>query len=184
MKTKDKHKSASDERLLQMYAETGDAGCMAELWCRYSALMYGLCLKLLKNKQDSLDAVSSIFEQLMEKAGKHQVEHFRSWIYTLSKNYCLAVLRKFQRRQRIFEEFAAGKSMPAESEMNDDESIELLNSAMGFLPGKQATCIRLFYFDGYTYAEIAEITGWPVDKVKSYMQNGRRRLKIKLAHTQ
>ncbi|MFO7880312.1 MAG: RNA polymerase sigma factor [Bacteroidales bacterium] len=198
MKPKDKHKSASDERLLHMYAETKDADCMAELWQRYSALVYGLCLNLLKNKQDSLDAVSSIFELLMEKAENYQVEHFRSWLYTLSKNHCLAVLRKFQRRQRIFEDFAAGKILsltdPAraaderqtgiETKMTDNEDVELLKNALGGLPGEQATCIRLFYFDGYSYAEIAELTGWPLGKVKSHMQNGRRTLKITLAKTQ
>jgi len=181
MKRKQSYKSASDEQLLHAFAENGNTGCMAELWHRYSALVYGLCLRMLKNKQDSLDAVSAIFEQIMDKAADHQVRHTRSWIYSLSKNHCLAILRKQQRRRRLFEDFARDETITNDDEYTGSEDVRLVKQAMGNLPGEQATCIRLFYFDGYSYAEISTITGWPLDKVKSHMQNGRRMLKRKLA---
>jgi RNA polymerase sigma-70 factor, ECF subfamily len=181
MKIHQSYQSVSDKKLLQLYGEKKDKRCMAELWERYSALVYGLCLRMLKNKEDSLDAVVGIFERILDKSKNHHIEHVNAWIYNLSKNYCLALLRKTQRRRRLFEDFAANLTFESKTTIKESEDYEYLKKALNDLPCEQATCIRLFYFDGFSYSEIVSKTGWALAKVKSHMQNGRRNLRTNLS---
>ena len=56
-------------------------------------LVYGVCLKYLKNRDESKDAVMQIFEKLIIEIPKQKIENFRSWLYVVTKNYCLMQLR-------------------------------------------------------------------------------------------
>ena len=68
---------------------TGRTAGWGRLYSRYLPLVYGVCLKYLRNPDDAGDAVMDIFEELTVKVGRYEVERFRPWLYTLAKNHCL-----------------------------------------------------------------------------------------------
>ncbi len=56
-------------------------------------LLYAVCLKYLKDQETAKDAVMAVFEELASKLKKHEVDNFKGWLYTLTKNHCLMQLR-------------------------------------------------------------------------------------------
>jgi RNA polymerase sigma-70 factor (ECF subfamily) len=183
LKTKSKPAEAGDEQLLLEYRQTGDMTVLATLYERYMYLVYGLCLKYLKDEEQSKDAVMQIFEELVEKARKHDVKQFKSWLYVLSRNFCLMQIR-------------AGKRMPTEDmddimELADDlhhddnkeQDLLALERCKEKLPPPQKVSINLFFIEEKCYKEIADDTGYTLNEVKSYIQNGKRNLKICLEKT-
>ena len=83
-----------DLELLKYYRQAHDVRCVGELYKRYKHLIFGVCIKYLKNASDSEDAVMEIFEKLHLDLKKNEVEHFKSWLYTVARNHCLMKLRK------------------------------------------------------------------------------------------
>lgn len=167
----------SDEALLAAYRKGGDVEALGRLYERYLELIYGVCLKYFKKEADAEDAAMVIFEQLMEKVKTHEVQNFRSWLYVLAKNHCLMQLRKPQR------EFSESDFMHLESEVHPEEEHSekqeaQLRDCIGQLPEQQRATIELFYFEDKSYQEIAALKKEDLGKIRSFIQNGRRNLKI------
>jgi len=171
----------SDQDLVDRYSNSRNMKDLGDLYNRYIELQYGLCFKYLKDRALAEDAVMSIFEELVDKLPKYKVENFRSWLYTLSKNHCLMVLRTQQKqlKKATNEE----NVMYSEDEMHlidkelEEEEFLLMEACIDTLPELQKTCIKHHYYDKKSYKEIAEILGEEKDKVRSYIQNGRRNIK-------
>ena len=153
---------------------------LAVLYQRYMDLLYGVCLKYLKNPEASRDAVMHIFEELVEKLKKHEVDNFKSWVYTLAKNHCLMQLRTPKNLKTT--EFKVD-IMQSEEEVHlngafqREENLDKLERCLQTLSPEQKITVELFYLQNKCYKEIAEITGLEWNKVRSYIQNGRRNLK-------
>ena len=143
-------------------------------------LVYGVCLKYLKEPEDSKDAVMQIFEKLVEKIPDQEINNFKSWLYVVSKNHCLMSLRSKQTRAKaetVFMEFDKSLHLNEEEKIYDDDVIE---KAVSNLSEPQQRCIKLFYYQRQSYQQIADQTGYELKKVKSYIQNGKRNLRIYL----
>ena len=144
-------------------------------------LLYGVCFKYLKDSETAKDAVMQIFEELVQKLNKHEVDNFKSWLYTLAKNYCLMQLRTPKNMKTV--EFKAD-IMQSEEEvhlngiMSKEENFYKLERCMQTLSSEQKITVELFYLQNKCYKEIADTTGIEWNKVRSYIQNGRRNLKI------
>jgi RNA polymerase sigma-70 factor (ECF subfamily) len=171
----------SDDELLKQFTETADQELLGQLYSRYIPLVYGLCLKYLQQVEDAEDAVFAIYEEISQKIGNYRVEHFKTWIYSVAKNHCLQILRK--ENKVIFEEidgnFVESDTFEHLLDVDDDkEKEDALNYCLDTLPAEQRQCIVHFFFDDFSYADIVEKTGFALNKVKSYIQNGKRNLKI------
>ncbi len=167
----------SDEALLAAYRKGGDVEALGRLYERYVELVYGVCLKYFKKEADAEDAVMAIFEQLVEKVKTHEVQNFRSWLYVLAKNHCLMQLRKPQ-REFLESDFMHLEGSEHPNEENGEEQEAQLRDCIGKLPTTQRESIELFYFEEKSYQEIAEIKAEELGKIRSFIQNGRRNLKI------
>jgi RNA polymerase sigma factor (sigma-70 family) len=170
-----------DKDLAEQFSTSGDMNVLAILFQRYMDLLYGVCLKYLKNPETAKDAVMQIFEELVQKLPKHQVDNFKSWLYTLAKNYCLMQLRTPKNLKTT--EFKA-ESMQSEEEVHlngvlqKEENFLRMERCLQTLSAEQKITVELFYLQNKCYKEIAGITGLDWNKVRSYIQNGRRNLKI------
>ena len=175
----------SDEELVKKYAETQKPEYVGELFSRYSKLVYGVSLKYLENREESRDAVMNIFERLMETLKYHQVNNFRAWLHQVTRNHCLMILRS-QKRSTPFEEHLVGHDMPDEDVDSVLEDLAgepaILQKAVEGLKEEQRVCIDLFYLKGKSYKEVCDETGFTELQVKSFIQNGKRNLKIKLSN--
>jgi len=171
----------TDAELVQAYKQSADTDLLGELFQRYMDLVYGVCLKYLKQAEDAQDAVISIFEELVVKLQKHEVDHFKGWLYTLSKNHCLMRLRSGKKQTLVnldVELMQSEENVHLNGELEKEENFKKLDYCLGQLQAEQRKVIELFYLQGKCYNEIAETTGIEWNKVRSYIQNGRRNLKI------
>ena len=172
----------SDEDLLARYQASGELSWLGQLFERYAELVYGVCLKYCRDEQEAEDAAMAVFEQLVTKAREHEVHNFKSWLHVLTKNYCLMQLRKASRkREESFEpQFMQSVDNRHHTIEIQEENGQLkgLNDCMKQLPEEQRQCIQAFYLDGHSYKEIAESRREELGRVRSFIQNGRRNLKI------
>lgn len=173
--------STTDSDLVALYKRSGDIAILGRLYKPYMPLVYGVCLKYLKDREESKDAVMQIYEKLIEALKKHEVLNFKSWLYTLARNYCLMKLRA--EKGRHFEEIS-DHLMETASEKHPDhepdleQNVSKLQQCLEALVADQRTCVQLFYYEQKCYREIEVITGMDNNKVKSHIQNGKRNLKI------
>ena len=171
----------SDLELVEQYKATGELDVLGALYGRYTSLVYGVCLKYLKDREESKDAVMQIFEKLVTTLRGHEVTHFKSWLYVTARNHCLMQLRA--RKGKYFEEISPGL-MENEPSAHPDEGPEIeanlskLEDCIQKLAAEQQTCVSLFYLQQKCYKEIVTLTGYDDNKVKSHIQNGKRNLKI------
>ncbi len=173
-----KIEDADDHKLLSSYRESGDLAVLGRLYEKSAPLVYGVCLKYLKDEELAKDAVMGIFEDLIVKIKQHDIKQFRSWLYVLSRNYCLMQLRSGKKLEVVklddFMEF----SPVLHPDDNREEAIVALERCIEKLPGTQQQTVSLFYLKDMCYKEIAGLTGFTLNEVKSYIQNGKRNLKI------
>ncbi|MEO5783422.1 MAG: sigma-70 family RNA polymerase sigma factor [Ginsengibacter sp.] len=172
--------ASSDSELIQQYKTSGSLEVLGELYQRYMELVYGACLKYLKEPEDAKDCVLNIFEELVSKLKKHDVDNFKGWLYQLTKNHCLMRLRKQKITPvNIDMSFMQSKeNLHLDEELEKEENFKQMEYCLGQLNGDQKRVIELFYLNEKCYKEIAEVTEIEINKVRSYIQNGRRNLKI------
>lgn len=181
-----KKKVASDQELLSNYKQTGDLDLLGDLYGRYMDLVYGLCLKHFKSREDAQDAVIQIFEKLVVEVPKHTIDNFKSWLYVVAKNYCLMELRQRntdrQKAVAYENEFAVFMEKARDLHPIDEDPAqrndEALRHCIERLKQQQKECVELFYFSGKSYREICAILQLEEKQVKSHIQNGKRKLKI------
>lgn len=177
-----------DQTLLDVYYATGDNEALGILLQRYAMLLLGVCMKYLKEEADARDAVQQVIVKVIETLPRYKVTYFKSWLYMVAKNHCLMQLRN--RKYPVLtmpEELAAdatNESDSFEQLMNKEKELDRLTESILLLNQAQQSCIRLFYFDKKSYQEICDATGYSILQVKSYIQNGKRNLKIMLERRQ
>ena len=166
---------------MNIYRQTESLDVLAVLFQRYMELLFGVCFKYLKDSESAKDAVMQIFEELVQKLNRHEVDNFKSWLYTLAKNYCLMQLRT---PKNLKTTELKGDFMQSEEEvhlngiMQKEENFKQLERCMQTLSAEQKLTVELFYLQNKCYKEISDETGIEWNKVRSYIQNGRRNLKI------
>jgi len=180
IREKDTHEF-TDAELVSLYRKEADLNVLGKLYQRYMDLIYGVCLKYLKDPEAAKDAVIHIYEELISKLKQHEVSHFKSWLYTLSRNHCLMQLRKEKGRNtvEIAEKFMQSEEMlHLDSVMEKESQLNSMEKCLEQLSEEQKSCVTLFYLQGKCYNEITELTGIEWNKVRSFIQNGRRNLKL------
>lgn len=172
----------ADKELIDAYKQSGDAGYVSTLYQRYMDLVFGVCLKYLKDTEKSKDAVMDIYEELNRKLKLHEVENFKGWLHVLARNHCLMQLRSprnLKTTEFNTEFMQSGQTTHLENEaLEKEENFRKLEECMEQLTLEQQESIKLFYLEKKCYNEIAAITGYEWNKVRSYIQNGKRNLKI------
>jgi RNA polymerase sigma-70 factor (ECF subfamily) len=174
-----------DEELLKRFREDGDIEILGRLYEKYMHLVYGVCLKYLEDRDTAKDEVMNIFEKLVTAVPEQEINNFKTWLYVIAKNHCLMLLRSRKSEVAHRELMLDDPTffMEKETEMHpleNDEGIDMkrLEECIEKLKDEQRQCIQLFYYEGFGYKEICGRLGLEEGKVKSYIQNGKRNLKI------
>ncbi|WP_110053253.1 RNA polymerase sigma factor [Chitinophaga sp. S165] len=176
-------KDADDATLILEFKRSGQLDYLAALYQRYMNLVYGVCLRYF-DEEASKDAVMQIFEELISKLKQHEVQNFKSWLHVLTRNYCLMKLRSMKNKEGreismeglpIMENDSFGHH---ENGVSMETHLQGMEKCLETLPEEQKRSVDLFYLKEKSYREVADITGYEMKKVKSYIQNGKRNLKI------
>jgi len=179
-------KNITDSELVTRYRHSYNTDYIGELFKRYTHLVYGVCLKYMENEEKSKDAVMEIFEQLLVDLKKHDVDNFKAWLYSVAKNYCLLKMRREKLQADNQKDYEKTENIFMESDellhLRDEDGQEKLDKnlydGIEELKEEQKKCIELYFMQNKTYEEVSEITGYTIKEVKSYLQNGKRNLKI------
>ena len=181
------HQQFTDLELIARYKQSGDVNLVGELYKRHTVFAFGVCMKYLKDEDDCHDAVMQIFEKLLTDLKKHEVENFRAWLHIVTKNHCLMWLRsrkKFEDKQMPLDDnLDAGmeSALLLHPDDSKEQMLQYMEEAVKTLSDKQRICVELFYLKELSYEEVADKTGFTMNEVKSFIQNGKRNIKIAIS---
>jgi RNA polymerase sigma factor (sigma-70 family) len=181
-------KRSTDNELLEQFRKDGNNRWLGVLLQRYTLLLFGLCMKYMKNEEEARDCVQQIFLKALTEIPRYRIDYFKSWLYTMSRNHCLMRLRDKGRLPAELPETLAGPAPEHEQAEKGlrqlrEERLTKLETAIEELPTEQRACIRLFYLEKKSYQDVSTVTGFSYMQVKSYIQNGKRNLRIMLEKT-
>lgn len=191
----------TDAALLTRYRALGNVHDVGTLYERHMTAVLAVARRYLRDEADAQDAVMQLFEQLVEKLRRHEVENFPAWLHATARNHCLMQLRARQRAGPAaggalvvhfpdaagmesaaarHQEDSAGEAAEAEEH---EQQLQRLESTLAELPPDQRQCLELFYLEKKSYREVAALTGLDLKAVKSHLQNGKRNLRRHLQAT-
>ncbi len=167
--------------LLLAYRKTGDNTLATRLYTQHLPVVLACAMRILDDSACAEDAAVEVFMKVLERLRIETPRNFGGWLYTVTRNHCFEIRRKTM--QSLLLEPLDEKRQWID-QCRDYESIESHHSqielavhrALAELPAHQRNCIELFYIEELSYKEIAEAEGYELGKVKSYIQNGKRRL--------
>jgi len=170
----------TDQEILKQFYADHNNEWLGALLERYTMLLYGVSMKYLKEPEEARDAVQQIFLKAITELHKYHVSYFSSWLYMIAKNHCLMQLRN--RRHGIVVDLVNEpvSEINEPDPLQDETLLSDLKEALQHLNPEQKTCIRMFYLEKKSYQTIASETGFSLLQVKSYIQNGKRNLRILL----
>jgi RNA polymerase sigma factor (sigma-70 family) len=176
------HAELKDSDLIDLYWSTRDNRHLGILLERYTLPLFGVCMKYLKEEEAAKDAVQQVFLKALTELAKYRVDYVKSWLHTVARNHCLMQLR--DRNAPAVE--ITDHTVVSDREEEDarllsevrEKRLDMLEESLGELPEEQQACVRLFYLERKSYREVGEQTGYPLNAVKSHIQNGKRNLRI------
>jgi len=171
---------APDQELVADYKKSGDKEILATLYQRYMDLVYGVCLKYFENSEEAKDATMTIYEELVTKLMKYEVDNFKGWLFTVAKTHCLMKIRSSSKRKTISIDpglVQSSEEMHLNGVFEQEAKLNELSKCIEALSPDQKQVVDLFYLQQKCYKDITALTGQDWNKVRSLIQNGRRNLK-------
>ncbi|MBY0481924.1 MAG: sigma-70 family RNA polymerase sigma factor [Chitinophagaceae bacterium] len=176
---KDPFAHISDQDLLEKFKRDQDSQWLGILFQRYTLMLLGVCMKYLKNEEAAKDAVQQVFLKAITELQKYQVDYIKSWLYTIARNHCLMQLRDKTHLLSVSEEMNLSEAPLLQvTAIEKEQTFIVLEQSINELNAPQKTCVTLFYLQKRSYQEIVDSTGFSLLQVKSYIQNGKRNLKL------
>lgn len=175
----------SDEELLRHYKQSGNKELFADLFKKHVSVVYGTCLFYLQDKDEAQDATMQLFEKLMLDINNREIDNFKGWLSFVVRNHCISLIRKNKSQSKnikSYYEFEYETPNYEEEEkinsVNDDVLLEKMKDCLPKLKENQRVCVELFYLKNKSYQDIANETNFSLNEIKSYIQNGKRNLKL------
>jgi len=144
---------------------------------KYMHLVYGVCLKYLEEREWAKDEVMNIFTKLVTAAPQQKIDNFKTWLYVVTKNHCLMLLRSRKSDAVHMEAMTADPTFFMENSVEmhpleeEESDMERLRECIERLKEEQQGCIRLFFYEGCSYRQISE-------------RRGDRRERCQIVHTE
>lgn len=180
--------SLTDEDILKLMRSEEDNFYAGVLFKRYAVLVFGVIKKYIKDKVLAKDMVMDVFERFLKNPPPQDLISFKNWLLIVARNECLKYLRDKERNDKKFEDFKNFEKKsenfmefdPVWDHNSREESESRVEIALKQLKPPQQTCLRLFFMEGKSYKEIETMTDFDLNQIKSYLQNGKRKLKMLL----
>jgi len=177
----------SDEELLRHYKQSGNKEIFAELFKKHVTVVYGTCLFYLQDKEEAQDATMQLFEKLLLDINKSEIQNFKGWLSFVVRNHCISIIRKNKAQNKNLKSYYEFEYEIPHSDteekicsISDDTMLDNMKICLPHLKENQRICIELFYLKDMSYQDIADATNFTLNEIKSYIQNGKRNLKLLL----
>jgi RNA polymerase sigma factor (sigma-70 family) len=179
----------TDEELLKKYFGQRDQAILGQLLERYIPFVLLIASKYLKDKDLAKDISMQVFEKVISEVHRFEIQNFKSWLHIVTKNQCLMYLRSEKGHFSISIDQSNNTGNFVENETfvhhgYDEEKenrLVQLEDAVNQLDEEQRQCVQLFFIEEKSYKEITDVTGYSMNQVKSFIQNGKRNLRNILA---
>lgn len=172
----------SDEEPTARFEISRDAARFAGLWRRHGPSIYRQCLAFSGNRADAEDLTAQTFFCAWREVHRFKDGDFLAWLARIARNCCINHARSAWSRlvKLAGEEIGAMADRPCDScGSSEDRTFSAeLEQLVNQLPDKQRIAVKLFFIDGYSYEEIAGLMQCDVKRVKSYLQNAKRKLQL------
>jgi RNA polymerase sigma-70 factor (ECF subfamily) len=182
-----KKEYSSDEELLKHYKQSGNKDLFADLFKKHVSVVYGTCLFYLQDKDEAQDATMQLFEKLMLDINNREMDNFKGWLSFVVRNHCISIIRKNKSQSKNIKSYYEFEYEDANYEteekinaVSDDVMLENMKQCLPKLKENQRLCVELYYLNNKSYQDIANQTGFTLNEIKSYIQNGKRNLKLLL----
>ena len=182
-----KKEYTSDEDLLKHYKQSGNNDLFSDLFKKHVAVVYGTCLFYLQDKDEAQDATMQLFEKFLLDINNREIENFKGWLSFVVRNHCISIIRKTKSQNKNVKSYYEFEYEDANYEteekinaVSDDDMLESMKQCLPKLKENQRVCVELFYLNNKSYQDIANQTGFTLNEIKSYIQNGKRNLKLLL----
>ncbi len=165
-----------DEQLVEEFKATGDSSCFAPIFVQYRRSILARCHAVVRNHAAAEDLAQDTFLTALVKIELFRSGNVYAWLCTIARRLCLNYLEANVR--------LVAQADPCEGRVytpdfeHDLAWVQWLESILNQLSTPQRICMKLFYVEQHTAAEVARITGFTEKQVKSHLQNGRRRFRI------
>jgi len=162
-----------DDAALIARLRAGDQNAMADLYDRYSAVVYGVALRVLANTTAAEDVVQEIFLQLWRNPQAFDANRGRlaPWLAVIARNRAIDHLRRRPAEEDIAE-LPISTGIDLEGEAAQKLAVDKVRGALAQLPQEQRTTLEMAFFEGMTHTEIAGKTGEPLGTVKTRIRTG------------
>ena len=166
----------TDEECVRAFRETGDTTCFAELFVRYRKNVFFACRRFFSNPERAEDATQETFLRAYRGIQTFQGGDFAGWLIRIARNVCIDEWRKSNLDPVTgSSELTERVAQTLNSSFEVRERVDRIWREMKSLPPEQRQCLEL-KIEGCSYEETAARTGFSIEAVKSYLQNGRRML--------
>lgn len=177
-------RSLGDAELVALYKSLNNSEIVGILFERHTVMVFGICMKYLQDEDEAQDAVMLIFEKLLEDLQKHEVENFKSWLHSVARNHCLMHIRSNKSKTAKLREYKKDEEavmetaffLHPEGEKDKEIMLRQLEECIKKLNEQQRVSVELFFIKEKSYQEVAGMTGYSMNEVKSFIQNGKRNL--------
>ncbi|MDT5159013.1 MAG: polymerase sigma-70 factor, subfamily [Acidobacteriota bacterium] len=174
---------AEDAGLLHATAR-GDEGAFAQVYDRYSPILFGLLLRILRSRSEAEDVLQEVFLQVWQQARSFDAARGRAftWLVTLARSRAIDRLRSVDSRERAAQRSAEDAPPASEGQEWADtaairaERAEAVQGALAELPEEQRQVLVLAYLEGMSQSEIAVAKNQPLGTVKTRTRSGLKKL--------
>ncbi len=172
MSTASQNQGLNDGALISAI-RSGNQDAMAQLYDRYSAVVYSVALRVLGDTGAAEDILQEIFMQLWRNPGSFDAGrgNLAPWLAVIARNRAVDLLRKRRPQTEISETIVSVESDLA-AEMDRGRITEKVRGVLKEMPAPQRKALEMAYFEGYSHSEISEKTGEPLGTIKTRIRSG------------
>ncbi|MBL7808736.1 MAG: sigma-70 family RNA polymerase sigma factor [Saprospiraceae bacterium] len=170
----------SDSQLIALYLRDQDARYFSQLYRRYAGKVFAKCISMLADRAMARDATQDVFIKILLNLSKFtEQSSFSTWVYSITYNYCIDLIRKKKKNILIFTEDVGRVSKEVEVDIPDSVILDMetnrLEVVMEKLPVGDKAILNMKYIDDMSIKEIGDV----LDKTESAIKMQIMRAKIR-----
>jgi RNA polymerase sigma-70 factor, ECF subfamily len=171
------HTAEPTDDELFLRTQKGELEAFNQLFRRYERKVYMYCMRVLLDDDMARDAFQEAFMRLYEHRASYDGRNFMVWFFTIVRNVCL----NMRRNKKITVPFETSRANESHTEIKDVVLHDQIVLALNQLPLDYREAIVLYEYDGYSYQEIADITGATIATIKIRIYRARKMLRALLS---
>ena len=158
-----------------------DRAAFRDLYALTSAKLFGVCLRILKDRSEAEEALQEVYVKIWQRADRYVANAYSpiSWLVAIARNHCLDILRARKPASEDIDvalDIAAGGPDPEQAAVDSGERSRI-DTCLGELDADKADAVRGAYLDGYSYEELAERHSVPLNTMRTWLRRSLLKLR-------